>query len=344
MTTSNFNTNPLNMMTNQPNRKSTDLLAKIRPIKLKKPDLVQPLSRPNTIQISSGFKIPNTRIQSNDSPSYEPLVTISDNDETDGEDFISPIQKLTKEELREELNAFQSATTNTSTHALLANDNDDDTESLIDIIKHEQGHFDAECILFIDLSCRNLTDANSLSVCRNLIILNLNNNSLTNVRGFGTLIQLKNLSLAENRISSLDGLQSCESLETLNVAGNNLTGLKSLAPLLNLTQLRSLCLTDRQNNLTNPLCDFPSYQNDVKNNLPNLDTLDNEWLGQGFQEHLTSLESAIEQLETSYNISKSKTNEKPTIIITKAASFDRSVHLANEEYEELFQTIQMLVK
>ncbi|CAM2718608.1 unnamed protein product [Rotaria socialis] len=130
MTTSNFNTNPLNMMTNQPNRKSTDLLAKIRPIKLKKPDLVQPLSRPNTIQISSGFKIPNTRIQSNDSPSYEPLVTISDNDETDGEDFISPIQKLTKEELREELNAFQSATTNTSTHALLANDNDDDTGEL----------------------------------------------------------------------------------------------------------------------------------------------------------------------------------------------------------------------
>ncbi|CAF4962718.1 unnamed protein product, partial [Rotaria magnacalcarata] len=276
-----------------------------------------------------------------------------------GEDFISPIQKLTKEELREELKAFQSTTTNTSTHALLANDNDDDTgelqfrtqqqimsdtKSLIDIIKHEQGHFDAECILFIDLSCRNLTDANSLSVCRNLIILNLNNNNLTNVRGFGTLIQLKSLSLAENQISSLDGLQSCESLETLNVAGNNLTGLKSLAPLLNLIHLRSLCLTDRQNNLTNPLCDFPSYQKDVKNNLPNLDTLDNEWLGQGFQEHLTSLESAVEQLETSYNISKSKTNEKPTIIITKAASSDRSVHVANEEYEELFQTIQMLVK
>ncbi|CAF2250679.1 unnamed protein product [Rotaria magnacalcarata] len=324
------------MMANQPNHKSTDLLAEIRPIKLKKSDLVQPLSRPNTIQISSDFKIPNTRIQSNESPSYEPLVTISDNDETDGEDFISPIQKLTKEELREELKAFQSTTTNTSTHALLANDNDDDTgelqfQSLIDIIKHEQGHFDAECILFIDLSCRNLTDANSLSVCRNLIILNLNNNNLTNVRGFGTLIQLKSLSLAENQISSLDGLQSCESLETLNVAGNNLTG--------NLSARLVLDLSSNTNFVLGTL----EYHH-VKNNLPNLDTLDNEWLGQGFQEHLTSLESAVEQLETSYNISKSKTNEKPTIIITKAASSDRSVHVANEEYEELFQTIQMLVK
>lgn len=52
----------------------------------------------------------------------------------------------------------------------------------------------------------------------------MNNNNLTNVRGFGTLTQLKNLSLAQNQINSLDGLQTCESLEILNIAGNNLTG------------------------------------------------------------------------------------------------------------------------
>ncbi|CAF3557355.1 unnamed protein product [Rotaria sp. Silwood1] len=219
-----------------------------------------------------------------------------------------------------------------------------DSKSLIDIVKHEQGHFDAESILFLDLNSRNLTDANSLSICRNLIILNLNNNNLTNVRGFGTLTQLQKLSLAQNQINSLDGLQSCENLEILNVAGNNLTGLKSLAPLLYLTHLRSLCLNDRQNNLTNPLCNSSSYQKDVKNNLPNLDTLDNEWLGQGFQEHLSSLESAIEQLETLNGNSKPMTNEKPTIIITQATSSDRSIYIANEEYDELFQSIQMLVK
>jgi Leucine-rich repeat (LRR) protein len=113
-------------------------------------------------------------------------------------------------------------------------------ESLIDIIKHEQGHFDVESILFVDLNSRSkqtiffsinwnfiqldLTDANSLSACRNLIILNLNNNNLTNVRGFGTLLQLQILSLSQNQINSLDGLQTCDSLEILNIAGNNLTG------------------------------------------------------------------------------------------------------------------------
>ena len=92
-------------------------------------------------------------------------------------------------------------------------------ESLIDIVKHEHGHFDAESILFLDLNSRSrinqsftiilniisidLTDANSLSVCRNIIILNLNDNNLTNVHGFGTLIQLKILTLAQNQINSL---------------------------------------------------------------------------------------------------------------------------------------------
>ncbi|CAF4164965.1 unnamed protein product, partial [Rotaria sp. Silwood2] len=72
--------------------------------------------------------IPNTRIQSSDDPSYEPLVTINDNEHSDEDDFVLPVQKLTKEELREELKVFQSS--NTSSHALLANDNDDDTGEL----------------------------------------------------------------------------------------------------------------------------------------------------------------------------------------------------------------------
>lgn len=140
--------------------------------------------------------------------------------------------------------------------------------------------------------------------------------------------------------------------------------LKSLSPLLQLTRLRSLCLIDRENNLTNPLCNSSSYQQDVKNNLPNLgiflnlniiyifflffffliDTLDNEWLGQGFQERLCSLESAIEQLETPNKNSKQNPIEKPTIIVTQAMSSDRSIHTANEEYEQFLQSIQMLVK
>ncbi|CAF3743510.1 unnamed protein product [Adineta steineri] len=218
------------------------------------------------------------------------------------------------------------------------------SQSLVDIIKREQGHFDAECILFIDLKSRNLNDANCLSICRNIIILNLNNNNLTNVRNFGVFTQLKILLLAQNQIHSLDGLQSCENLETLNIAGNNLTGLKSLSPLLQLTQLRSLCLNDRQNNLTNPLCNSTSYQKDVKNNLPNLDILDNEWIGQSFQEHLSSLESMIEQLENPDKNLKENSTEKSSTIIMNATNSNQSIRSANEEYEQLLQSIRMLVK
>jgi len=46
------------------------------------------------------------------------------------DDFVSPIHKLTKNELREELKAFrrsEESIRNGTNHALLANDSDDDT-------------------------------------------------------------------------------------------------------------------------------------------------------------------------------------------------------------------------
>jgi len=91
MDKSNTNRNALNIVTNQPSRnksKSIDPLAKIRPMISRKPHLVQPLSRPNTIQ-TSGLKMLNTRIPSSDDSSYQPLVTISDNDHSDEEDPLS---------------------------------------------------------------------------------------------------------------------------------------------------------------------------------------------------------------------------------------------------------------
>jgi len=75
-----------------------------------------------------------------------------------------------------------------------------------------------------------------------------------------------------------------------------------------------------------------------------IDTLDNEWLGQGFQERLSSLEATIEQLETPNKHSKEMPIEKPTIIITHATSSDHSINTANEEYEQLLHSVQMLVK
>ena len=130
-------------------------------------------------------------------------------------------------------------------------------------------------------------------------------------------------------------------------------------------------MIDREKNLSNPLCNSSSYQQDVKNNLPNLgkvlislsletekesrsrhnvvflfhlDTLDNEWLGQGFQEHLSSLESTIETLERPKKSFEEMTSTKPMIIITEASRSDQTLRQANEEYEQFLQSLQMLVK
>ncbi len=75
-----------------------------------------------------------------------------------------------------------------------------------------------------------------------------------------------------------------------------------------------------------------------------IDTLDNEWLGQGFHERLSSLQSAIERLEQSTKHSKQLPTDKPTIIITQATGSYQSIHTANEEYEQFLQSLQMLVK
>lgn len=72
-----------------------------------------------------------------------------------------------------------------------------------------------------------------------------------------------------------------------------------------------------------------------------LDTLDNEWLGHGYQERISSLEKAIEQLQKSDLNNQSVSNENPKIIITRAPPADhRSVQLAQEEYEQFRQTLE----
>ncbi|CAF1045970.1 unnamed protein product [Rotaria sp. Silwood1] len=133
MDNSAMNRNVLNVVTNQPIRDTSNQNVKIRPLKSNKPNLVQHLTRSNPIQVSSGLKILQTRIQSNDDPSYQPLVVISDNDNSDEENFVSPIHKLTKNELREELKLFRqdndSIGNNLHNTLLNNNDNDDDDDA-----------------------------------------------------------------------------------------------------------------------------------------------------------------------------------------------------------------------
>ncbi|UJR26949.1 hypothetical protein I4U23_008257 [Adineta vaga] len=138
MDKSTSNRSALNVVTNQSARKASnqnDLLAKIRPKPINKPNLVQQLTQSTSIQVSSGLRILNTRIQPNADPSYQPLVTISDDDDNNNnsneEDFVSPVHRLTRNELREELKTFRQhgdSANNSTSHALLANDHDEDND------------------------------------------------------------------------------------------------------------------------------------------------------------------------------------------------------------------------
>ena len=74
-----------------------------------------------------------------------------------------------------------------------------------------------------------------------------------------------------------------------------------------------------------------------------LDTLDYRWLGHGFQEQLSLLETAIERLEQAHSMSAAASRDPPTIVISRASASERSLLVANEEYEQLLRTIRMCV-
>ncbi|CAF0742834.1 unnamed protein product [Didymodactylos carnosus] len=76
--------------------------------------------------------------------------------------------------------------------------------------------------------------------------------------------------------------------------------LKSLSPLINLVQLRSLCLWNHDEKLSNPMCNTTFYYQDVLNNFPTLQVLDNKWIHgtcNEFFQNSATLETQIETLE-----------------------------------------------
>ncbi|CAF0742802.1 unnamed protein product [Didymodactylos carnosus] len=95
----------LKIITNQPWRKYSNGPKQDRSY-LPKSSLTQQISR-TSIPLSSGLRILNTKIQAKESETYQPLVTISDKEGSNSDDdHVSPVHKLTKDELREELNGF----------------------------------------------------------------------------------------------------------------------------------------------------------------------------------------------------------------------------------------------
>ena len=74
-----------------------------------------------------------------------------------------------------------------------------------------------------------------------------------------------------------------------------------------------------------------------------LDTLDYRWLGHGFQEQLSQLETAIERLERAHSTSACASRDLPTIVVSRASASERSLLAANDEYEQLLQGIRTCV-
>ncbi len=92
----------------------------------------------------------------------------------------------------------------------------------------------------LDLSGEGIKDIAQIKNLKNLTTvksLDLWNNSISNISGFGEIPQLQELNLRDNNIVEVCGLDNLENLEVLNIANNkikNLSGLKTLKKLKNL--------------------------------------------------------------------------------------------------------------
>lgn len=116
-----------------------------------------------------------------------------------------------------------------------------------------------------------------LDKCLSLIELSLNNNYISNLAGLLCLKnQLQYLNISNNRIQFIGDLKCFTQLEEIHLEGNNIESLDELLKLKDLPKLKSLCLKDYFNKLTNPVCNHPAYITTIITNFPNLEYIDGE--------------------------------------------------------------------
>ncbi|TPX73535.1 hypothetical protein CcCBS67573_g05185 [Chytriomyces confervae] len=133
----------------------------------------------------------------------------------------------------------------------------------------------------LDSSSRNLDSMRSLILFRtpNLVELNLSCNSIREIEGLESLVNLHRLILSFNKITSLQGIADAASskLYYIDLKGNLINDFAQLEYLAVIPSLKELVLksSDPASTIINPICKHPQYSQRVLQILPFISHLDN---------------------------------------------------------------------
>ena len=106
----------------------------------------------------------------------------------------------------------------------------------------------------------------------NIRVLNLSENELESLEGFGELVNLENLDVSKNKLKSFSDLHPCSKLTTLDLSHNCILEL-DVDTMRTLKSLRCLYICG------NPFEDAcGSYQQIVREHVPSLEFLDKDYV------------------------------------------------------------------
>jgi len=110
-------------------------------------------------------------------------------------------------------------------------------------------------LVTLDAQGLSITDVNGLETAVNLQRLYLNDNEIVNVSALRGLVQLRELGLRNNAISDITDLTGLTNLTVLNLQGNNITDVSALEPAA-LFRLEVLWLNDNDIEDVTPLTEL----------------------------------------------------------------------------------------
>ena len=86
------------------------------------------------------------------------------------------------------------------------------------------------------------------------MILNLSRNAIENVKPLSKLKQLRIVNLSDNAITNADCFENCIDLVNLRLEGNMIKGLNSMTSLNTCPKLRNMHLQTLSGDQQNPIC------------------------------------------------------------------------------------------
>lgn len=103
----------------------------------------------------------------------------------------------------------------------------------------------------------DITDLSGIEYCKNLNLLALNGNRISDIGPLGGLTKLRDLNLSNNRIVDINPLSGLIQLNNLNLSDNRIS---DISPLSNLTELYGLYLSNNRISDVNPLSNLVNLE------------------------------------------------------------------------------------